>query len=451
MQYTQEITLDLNSNTAYTTVGAKQGDNNSRVVSVHITKNGIDYDLQAEGVSSAYFRFRKPDGKAIINTATIDYSENVIKLVFTAQTLAASGRGYADITLLSGSSILSTVSFIIIIMSSPQVANQAVSSDEFGYLNRVVEDATHTIYNAEAWAAGTRGGQDVFGEDLLPTAIKQSEIINAVTVDQEIFKNQVGEKHGTKRIFTFSYNEDGSWNLITQTIEGASTTESSPEIVSNIYDYGIVYSLVGGADTPNKGDKIIVTVAERDDAYRNNAKYYARMAENSKYSIEELTTEVEIIDEDDQAYVEQELISEFEITNKPDYLTININRTTFIDKVEFYDDYVFIYNDSYWLLDGKIIVLNDYGITISGAPQNGDRFTVHFKEYKDISFYLPRGRTGNVNFMVFEINPIDGQLWMYRPGEITQEQLDFSICEDPTKAENGQLMVMINTEVVNNG
>ena len=37
MQYVQEITLELNSNTAYTTIGAKQGDADTRVVKVHLT------------------------------------------------------------------------------------------------------------------------------------------------------------------------------------------------------------------------------------------------------------------------------------------------------------------------------------------------------------------------------------------------------------------------------
>jgi len=47
-----------------------------------------------------------------------------------------------------GSTILSTVSFIVVIMASPQVAQEAVSSNEFGYLQAVVNDATHTIYEA---------------------------------------------------------------------------------------------------------------------------------------------------------------------------------------------------------------------------------------------------------------------------------------------------------------
>lgn len=95
MEYLQEITLELNSNTAYTTVGAKQGDHVSRVIKVHITQNGEDWEIPV-GVSASY-RVRKPDGYAIWNEAVIDNNENVVLITLTEQTLAAAGRAYADI------------------------------------------------------------------------------------------------------------------------------------------------------------------------------------------------------------------------------------------------------------------------------------------------------------------------------------------------------------------
>ena len=44
-------------------------------------------------------------------------------------------------------------------MAAPSVGDEMASSNEFGYLSEVVTSATDTIYAAEAWAAGTRGGQ----------------------------------------------------------------------------------------------------------------------------------------------------------------------------------------------------------------------------------------------------------------------------------------------------
>lgn len=50
-------------------------------------------------------------------------------------------------------------------MAAPDVADAAVSSDEFGYLQEVVNDANTIINEAEAWARGTRSGTPVSEED----------------------------------------------------------------------------------------------------------------------------------------------------------------------------------------------------------------------------------------------------------------------------------------------
>lgn len=70
---------------------------------MYVTENGASYNLSEHGVSSAYFRLRKPDGKAIINTASISDDGKYISIVLTSQALAVAGRGYADVTLMTGS------------------------------------------------------------------------------------------------------------------------------------------------------------------------------------------------------------------------------------------------------------------------------------------------------------------------------------------------------------
>jgi hypothetical protein len=81
MEFLQELTLELNSNTAYTTIGAKQGDGNSRVLKIHITKNGLDWKIPTNANIS--YRVRKPDGYAIWNEAILDSDENAILLTLT--------------------------------------------------------------------------------------------------------------------------------------------------------------------------------------------------------------------------------------------------------------------------------------------------------------------------------------------------------------------------------
>lgn len=425
MEYTQEITLDLNSNVAYTTVGAKQGDHNTRIVKVHITQNGIDYNLTEQGVSTAYFRFRKPDGKAVINTCQIN-DDNTISLALTSQTLAVSGRGYADITLMSDSSILSTVSFIIVIMSSPQVAGEATSSSEFGYLNAVVEDATHTIYEAEAWAAGTRGGTPVFGNNSLSSDFT-SEVINKVILlnNGETFKLKVGSMPGLERIFSFTY-ESGSWELDTQMIEGTTITNYNPEVVGNISDYGIRVVLMTGVQSPDNGDIVKVILQEADLQYENNAKYYTQQAELNKQFIENLDASVQMLNTKASPVVNKTLIEDVTVISASENLgNITINKNTFISIVQEPGNYTFTYSGANWMYQNNVISLVNYGISYSGTAAGGNSIVVNYNGHVRLNFQLPRGETGNVNFMTFEVNTSDGKLYMYRPEDLTQ--VDFSI------------------------
>ena len=356
MEYLQEITLELNSNTAYTTIGAKQGDSGSRIVKVHLTQNGEDYIIP-EGVS-AYFRFRKPDGKAIVNVATIE--DNTVYMVLTAQTLAAAGRGYGDITLQSGTQILSTVSFILIIMAAPQVADQIISGNEFGYLNAVVSDAINTIYEAEAWACGTRGGAPVASDNVFTPSFGPTgtTVISGIDVDQTTFMSKVGYAPGLQRTYIFTYTENNNWSMKYKTVNGISTSESDTELVNNLNDYGIIVSLFGGVTAPDPGNWIEVFIQESDNTYQNNAKYYAEQAEESQQAIEDLSVEAHQV---------------------PNGQSPTVTKTIVDDHVNF-----------------------DFGI--------------------------PKGDTGDVYFMTFDVNE-NGYLIMTKPDHMSP-QVDFSLHDD---------------------
>lgn len=382
MEFIQEISLELNSNTAYTTIGAKQGDADTRVVKVHLTQNGEDYPIP-EGVS-AYFRFRKPDGKAIVNRVSIN--DNTIFLTFSKQTLAVAGRGYGDITLQSGTEILSSVSFILIIMASPSVADEIISSSEFGYLTSVVADANNIIYEAEAWASGTRGNNPVIGvTSFTPSFVSPEGVITSVSVVEASFFDKVKHEAGVQRTFTFTYEgaegAAGAWRLVSETNNGNTYSTSDPILIGDISSYGISYETLNGV-YPNNNDKIIVSLSEKDNAYENNAKYYASQAAASKSSIDNLTIIAHSV---------------------PNETPATVSKTIVDDHVQF-----------------------DFGI--------------------------PKGDTGNVNFMTFEIDvnansPTCGEVLMYRPTEVP-DQISFTIIES---GENeGYLGLLIDTEVVTN-
>ena len=90
-------------------------------------------------------------------------------------------------------------------MASPQVGSEVVSSNEFGELTEVVADANNIIYEAEAWAAGTRGGHDVLG-GADPEINFISEVLYDVTVSNWVaFFEKLYHEAGVKRTFTFTY------------------------------------------------------------------------------------------------------------------------------------------------------------------------------------------------------------------------------------------------------
>ena len=406
MEYVQELTLELNSNTAYTTIGAKQGDNNSRIIHVHLTQNGEDYIIP-DG-TSAYFRFRKPDGKAIINVAAIE--DNTIYVVLTSQTLAAAGRGYGDITLQSGSDILSTVSFILIIMSAPDVVSQVISSNEFGYLNAIVADATNTIYEAEAWARGTRGGADVVSaETFSPSFGPVSTTIQEISVDQPTFVAKVGSTPGLSRTYTFTYTANANWQLVSSITNGTTTTISDPELVNNLNTYGIIIRTTSGAP-PNVDDWIKVLIEEPDNTYQNNAKYYSEQAAISRHAIENLTVTGEKVYADEFAESEEYQVND----------------------CVWYQDYLYRFITRHlpgeWNWNEVVEEILIDKSSVEGITS--------------LHFHIPQGQTGNVYFMTFEIDPDDGYLYMYKPRHGV-DQVDFEIIGS---GENeGCLGIIINT------
>lgn len=235
VSYTQELTLDINTNTAYQVVSAKQGDTGSRWVLIHLTKNNIPY--AATVGNNAQFRCRKPDGYAVINPAVIN-NDGTITVELTAQTLATAGRAYADVVESDGNgNVLSSVSFILNIMAAPDVAGSATSSDEFQKLNELVSRSDELIAEAEAWARGTKNNVDVG-----PATYAQDTNVTATNFNSK--KSHL-------------YTKDAQDNYIPLPSDAVYNSEET------------YYGLTVGDD--------------------NNAKYYSEQAQIAKEGIENLT------------------------------------------------------------------------------------------------------------------------------------------------------------------
>lgn len=428
MIYQQEITLELNSNTAYTTVGAKQGDAYTREIVVHITADGIPWTIP-NGVVASY-RIRKPDGTAVWNEAII--KDNTVIVTLSEEALSVAGRAYADIVLYTNSGkaqILSTVSFIIIIMSSPNISKAVASSNEFGYIQQVVDDANAVISESEAWATGTRKGVPVLAGNFTSEITSGSNF--KYTLDKDKFRQYVGVFPGETNTWTLTYiSALAGWELQRENYQPQRVTPNNIGLV--------VY------DTPDINSTITVTVSDEDIQWHNNAKYWSDTAKISRDAIENLDAVVEeTLNCDEEAEVNRDIVKVVTLISQPNNYSIIINKNTFYNAVnEKIRDYVFYYNGTNWTLDGDKITLETYGITnVPIKPVLGDSIIINYNTHSQLKFKIPRGYTGDVNFMTLAINPEDGLLYMYRPANLV-DKIDFSISED-----TGFLQVTMETEV----
>lgn len=146
MNYTRQIYLDVNATSAVTVVKAKEGDDSLRYVNVILLRDGTQ--IVPDNGMSAVFRLEKPDGKAVVNNATIE-SNGSITVQLTAQCTAVAGRCKADVVLMANDETISTALFILEVVKSPDVANQLNSSDEFGVLADMMDRATAVVTEGE--------------------------------------------------------------------------------------------------------------------------------------------------------------------------------------------------------------------------------------------------------------------------------------------------------------
>ena len=256
MIYNQDITLDLNTNTSYLVVGAKQGDNNGRTLTATILENGEPFRIPE--TTQASYRIRKPNGDAGWNSAKIYPSEHKVVITLTAQDLSTSGRCYADILLTIGTIRIGTVSFVIDVQAAPNIVEGALASEAFGYLYNMVDQAGSIIESAQAWAEGKRSTEDVLGDSY---SIYSTRGLN-VSLNFETFKQKINPPTiGKVTVYTFTYTSEG-WEY-----------GYNNEIV-NMPSLG--FTIIG---TPDRGDIIEVTASFADPAWHNNSLYYRQRAE----------------------------------------------------------------------------------------------------------------------------------------------------------------------------
>lgn len=155
MEYLQEVYLDINPNNSHLVVTAKQYDSNTRGIIAHIMRDGQPYTITGTNI---IFRVKKPDGHIVIGDTTIN-QDGTVKVIFSAQCLAAYGRAYADLVEINNEDgILSTTSFIIDIKPSPNIDETSIeSTDDYQIIYNFIANAQDVIDSVREWADGYHG------------------------------------------------------------------------------------------------------------------------------------------------------------------------------------------------------------------------------------------------------------------------------------------------------
>lgn len=148
MNYTNRIVLDLNLLSDVPVVRVKQGDASARWILATLMIDGVTF-IPEEG-TGIQFRCEKPDGHAVIaDSRTVDpYYERLlvtdnrdgtVLIELTEQTTSAIGRCRCDLCLFQGDIVISTIPFVVHVVAAPNVANLAVSSNDFSVLRSIIE------------------------------------------------------------------------------------------------------------------------------------------------------------------------------------------------------------------------------------------------------------------------------------------------------------------------
>ena len=148
MEINDSITLDLSGKTQIIPVYAKQGDQNSRTLTVTLVDNGASYTIPSGAV--ARFAMRKPQsGDNVLDDAAI--SNNQVEITLTQQMLAEAGQACCDVQLYDEASnaMLSSSSFVLDI--KPMALDQAAAESSPEYKSFV--DALNSISSSQSSAS----------------------------------------------------------------------------------------------------------------------------------------------------------------------------------------------------------------------------------------------------------------------------------------------------------
>ena len=163
LQNVQRIQIELDGSAPFEYVVAKAGEKESRIVEVTLLENKKEFTIPAG--TTAKIKYYKPDGKFVLNNATIN--GNAITVTYTEQMLAVSGTGRGEIVLYNGTAVLRSATYYTKITPTVYKENGLISDNEFLdmaesiiAMNKQIDKAINATKSAEQAAtdANTAAG-----------------------------------------------------------------------------------------------------------------------------------------------------------------------------------------------------------------------------------------------------------------------------------------------------
>ena len=143
---TKIIKLDINKK-LYETISAKQGDTESRFLLFHIFDSSLPFDLTGKSVRVYGI---KPDDKKIFNDLAInDAKKGYCTLELTNQMLSVAGLVKLELVIYNGNKKLSSIPFVLNVISSLNSEDAVVSTNEFtALMNGLAALSEYDIYKS---------------------------------------------------------------------------------------------------------------------------------------------------------------------------------------------------------------------------------------------------------------------------------------------------------------
>lgn len=186
-----QFTLDIKKDGIQKNLHMRQGDIKSQRIAIQLFSGAFPYDI--EGVTSATFRARKPDGSIIFNDCVV--TEHGVEYQVTSQSIAAAGGVECMITLCGPSGeTLGTPRFLIEVEEAICSDSEIESTNEFTALQIAMADKAEIAGYAQSAeeakdAAATSAGKAQEFASSADTALQ--ELKDSIATGE--FKGEKGE------------------------------------------------------------------------------------------------------------------------------------------------------------------------------------------------------------------------------------------------------------------